>query len=396
MTPNIADATVRALEHRSLREEIAGQAGPVAMAKHAHEWYQSTRLGRALARVATGQGNLLAGGIAYAALFSLFAALAIGWTIFMAVLGGNARLREQLIATVNDALPGILDDGGGTGILNPEQLVLSTAFTPTSMIAFAVLVWSALAMMTALRTSIRRMFGVVRLPENFLIMKLRDVVGFVVLALATLVTSVASLATNSLGSLVFGWLGVDGAPAALGLRAGTFVLGAAVDAAVLIFLFRVFAGLKVPRRDLLLGAALGGFATAVVRALGTSVVGASDNPLLASATALVTILLWVNLVSRLVLMVAAFTANPPAPVVPLTAEEVHFDQSPNYVTVSAPGTLAWEHHATTGAISPQSVTTPEPEPEPIPRWGGLIGWAKRRRIEKLERRLAAARKAFYV
>ncbi len=390
----IADATIRAVERPPLREELHEREGLVDRAKLLFEWYKSTRLGRTMARVGTAKGNLLAGGIAYAALFSLFAALAIGWTIFMAVLGDDEQLRGQLIDTVNRSLPGILDDGSGNGMLRPEDLVQDTALNLTSIIAFLVLLWSAIATMTALKASIRRMFGVVSLPENFVLKKLRDLLGFLVLAVATLVTSVASLAANSLGTLVFDWLGIDGPFTAFLLRAGTFLLGAAVDFAVFVFLFRWFAGLRVPRRDLLMGAALGGFATAVIRVLGTSVVGASDNPLLASATALVTILLWVNLVSRVALIVAAFTANPPAPVVPESAEEVHFDQTPNYVTVSAPHTLAWDHHAATGAVSPRR-PEPEPEPGPQPKWGGLIGWMKRRRIERLERRLASARDRYY-
>lgn len=390
----IADATIRAVERPPLREELHEREGLVDRAKLLFEWYKSTRLGRTMARVGTAKGNLLAGGIAYAALFSLFAALAIGWTIFMAVLGDDEQLRGQLIDTVNRSLPGILDDGSGNGMLRPEDLVQDTALNLTSIIAFLVLLWSAIATMTALKASIRRMFGVVSLPENFVLKKLRDLLGFLVLAVATLVTSVASLAANSLGTLVFDWLGIDGPFTAFLLRAGTFLLGAAVDFAVFVFLFRWFAGLRVPRRDLLMGAALGGFATAVIRVLGTSVVGASDNPLLASATALVTILLWVNLVSRVALIVAAFTANPPAPVVPESAEEVHFDQTPNYVTVSAPHTLAWDHHAATGAVSPRR-PEPEPEPGPQPKWGGLIGWMKRRRIERLERRLASVRDRYY-
>lgn len=390
----IADATIRAVERPPLREELHEREGLVDRAKLLFEWYKSTRLGRTMARVGTAKGNLLAGGIAYAALFSLFAALAIGWTIFMAVLGDDEQLRGQLIDTVNRSLPGILDDGSGNGMLRPEDLVQDTALNLTSIIAFLVLLWSAIATMTALKASIRRMFGVVSLPENFVLKKLRDLLGFLVLAVATLVTSVASLAANSLGTLVFDWLGIDGPFTAFVLRAGTFLLGAAVDFAVFVFLFRWFAGLRVPRRDLLMGAGLGGFSTAVIRVLGTSVVGASDNPLLASATALVTILLWVNLVSRVALIVAAFTANPPAPVVPESAEEVHFDQTPNYVTVSDPDTLAWDHHAATGAVSPRR-PAPEPEPGPQPKWGGLIGWMKRRRIERLERRLASARDRYY-
>ena len=43
---------------------------------------------------------MLTGGIAYAALFSVFAALTIGYTVFMAVLGGNDELRQTVLDTV--------------------------------------------------------------------------------------------------------------------------------------------------------------------------------------------------------------------------------------------------------------------------------------------------------
>jgi len=392
----LADATRRALDGPPLREELAATPGVAARGKTLLAWYKSTRIGRSLARVGTANGNLLAGGIAYAAIFSLFAALTIGWTAFMLLLGRNTGLRDQLIATLNAALPGIIDDGSG-GLLDPEALVLDTAFTPTSIAATVVLLWSALAMMNALRRSIRRMFGVVAVPEGFVVNKVRDLVGFVILALATLVTSVASVGANTLGGLVFDWLGMEGPVAAFLLRAATFLLGAAVDFGIFVFLFRVFAGLRVPRRDLLLGAALGALATAGLRVVGTSLFGVTGNPLLASAAAVVTILLWVNLVARITLIVAAFTANPPAPVVPESPEEVHFDHEPNYVTLSAPETLEWDHQATTGTLapSPQAEPAPESAPEQVRRRGGLIGWLKRRRIERLERRLAEARESYY-
>ena len=54
---------------------------------------------------------VLTGGIAYSALFSVFAALALGWTIFVAVLGDDAALRQDVLATVDATLPGLVDTG---------------------------------------------------------------------------------------------------------------------------------------------------------------------------------------------------------------------------------------------------------------------------------------------
>ncbi|MBN9328042.1 MAG: YihY/virulence factor BrkB family protein, partial [Cellulomonas sp.] len=60
-------------------------------------------------------------------------------------------------------------------------------------------------------------------------------------------------------------------------------------------------------------AAIAGVGLGVVRVLGTSVVSGSvrHNPVLASFAVIVVLLLWINLVSRIVLLAAAWTANPP-------------------------------------------------------------------------------------
>ena len=46
-----------------------------------------TRVGRALIRYGTARGALMAGGIAYTGMFSIFAVLVIGMNLLMAMLG---------------------------------------------------------------------------------------------------------------------------------------------------------------------------------------------------------------------------------------------------------------------------------------------------------------------
>ena len=50
-------------------------------------WWEGTRLARALARFSRAAGGVLTGGIAYAFLFSLAAALTLGFTGFVRLLG---------------------------------------------------------------------------------------------------------------------------------------------------------------------------------------------------------------------------------------------------------------------------------------------------------------------
>lgn len=336
------------------------------------DWWKHTRIGRGLARYGAANGALLSGGIAYSALFSIVAALTIAFTVFAAALGSNEELRTSVLASLDQALPGIVatsaDDGG---LLTPEQLRFSGGTGITGVIAVIVLVNSATSVMAALRTAIRAMFGIIAPRENIAIAKLRDLGGFVGLALSVLLTSVLGIAAGAAGSWVLAVLRLDGSEAGAWLLQGLGLLVVlAVDWVVFLLLFRVLAGVKPPRRDLFLGALVAALGAGAIRFLGTSIVSRVDNPLLASFAALVTLLLWVNLAVRLTLMAAAWTANPPAPPVVTKDMVTHLEKSPNYVTLSEPETLTWDHDPVTGKIRPH-------RPEPEEYWGGLIGWCRR-------------------
>ncbi|HEY8721692.1 YhjD/YihY/BrkB family envelope integrity protein, partial [Pengzhenrongella sp.] len=160
---------------------VARPSGPATMAarvKAVLAWWQQTRPARANARFGAAGGGVLTGGIAYSALFSVFAGLTIGYTVFMAVLGGNAGLRQDLLTTLSTSLPGLIDTGDGNGLLKPEDLVVSTGLNVAGVIAVVVLLLSATAAMAALRTAVRAMFDVRGAGGNAVHGKLRELAGF--------------------------------------------------------------------------------------------------------------------------------------------------------------------------------------------------------------------------
>jgi membrane protein len=376
-------------------------------AMSAWEWIQNSRLFRVNKRYGTARGALLAGGISFSALFSIFAALALGWTAFTLTLGGNEELRDTVIESVNDAMPGIIQttgpDGQTTdGLVTPDQLMVSTAFNLGSIIAIVVLLWTASSVMNNLRLSIQAMFGITQPPENFVKGRLvKPIVGFVTLALAVLVTAAASIAVNTLGSQVLDLLGIEGTTGTYLLRGGTLLASFLIDMAVFILLIAFTASVRAPRRDLLTGAAIGALGSGVLRLLGTSAVGSIDDPLLASFAAIGTLLLWVNLLARLMLYVSAYVANPPLPEVADDPDEVRFNERPNYITESVPETKQWPHQSITGVIDVDPDRNPEvvaerereerEEAEAGTNPGGLIGNVRERRVRKLEKKAAEAR-----
>ncbi|MEU4362199.1 YihY/virulence factor BrkB family protein [Promicromonospora sp. NPDC023987] len=272
--------------------------------------WEKTRAGRALAQYDLANGSVLCGGMAYAALFSLFAALTLGYTLLIRVLGGSSELREAVLSQVDNWIPGLVDTGDG-GVLSPSDLVLSSGLSWTSIVAVAVLLWSATNFMGALRNSVRAMFGLTENGGNPFTDRLRQILGFVLLGVGVLVTAAASVAVSVAVPWTLENLGLEGSAVSFGVRAGGALVTLALDAAVVAAVVRFVGGMHVPVRDLLTGSLAVGIVAGVLRYLGTEIIttAAARNALLASFAVVVTVLILVNLLARVLLLCTAWMAQ---------------------------------------------------------------------------------------
>ncbi|WP_129338096.1 YihY/virulence factor BrkB family protein [Cellulomonas endophytica] len=276
-------------------------------------WWNGTRAARANARFGQAGGGVLTGGIAYAALFSVAAGLTIGYTVFMAVLGRNDALRQEVLATVGQSLPGLLKTGPDAqdGLVDPERLQFSSGSFLAGLTAVVVLVVSATAAMGALRTAVRAMFAAPAAGQNAVLSKLREVGGLVAAGLVVLVSTLLTVGATTAADWLVGVLGASEAAGVVARVVGISV-SFVVDAGTWVLVVKYLAVQDPPRRDLLQGAAIAGVGLGVVRVLGTSVVAgsASSNPVFAGVTVLATLLVWINLIARIALLAAAWTADP--------------------------------------------------------------------------------------
>lgn len=274
--------------------------------------WQESRPGRALARYSERGGNVLCGGMAYTALFSLFAALTIGYTAFSAVMGGDAELRDEILDQVDQWVPGLIDTGSG-GAISPDELLLTSGFSLTSVIAVIVLLWSATTFMGALRIAVRSMFDLSDDGPNVVVARLLQLGGFLLLLAGVLVAAAVGVAVSTAAPWLLDQVGLGGASRSV-VRALGLVVGVLVDAAVVAGVVRYVAGVRVPRRELLVAAVTVGVATGLLRWAGSSVIveSASRNALLAGFAVLVSVLILVNLVARVLLLSCAWAAEAPS------------------------------------------------------------------------------------
>lgn len=330
--------------------EVKAESGIINKAKIFVSWLQRLRIMRSLTRYGNGRGALLAGGIAYSAIFSLAAALTIGITVLLGVLGRSPQLQDAVFSSLASSLPGVLEWKGSSGIVDPSDLVISTSFSITGIVAVVVLVFSATSVMRAMKSSIRAMFGIDQVPSGAASEKLRDLLGFVAISLGVGATGILTLAHTVIGTRVFSAIGLESTLASVMIRIGSFLISAAIDGLILWILIRFVALVRAPKTDLWWGLAGFGIVASLIRSLGTSAVGSVNNPLLASFAAIATLLLWINLLSRVMLIACAFIANPPKALKVSEAEDVHATERPNYVSLSEPLTLDWAHHRLSGAV----------------------------------------------
>lgn len=266
---------------------------------------------RVLLRFNQEHGPLLASGMAYQAVFALFAGLWLAFSIAGFVLRGNAVLRDALFAALNRTIPGLLSTGGTKGAIDPGRLLEPAALGASSVVSLVGLLLTAVGFLATLRTAIRIVFGVPDPAEIPVLRWLKDLGLTVAFGAAVLLTAVISLLTTTALGLVLNLLGVGKgsflATVAPGVVGAVLIL--LIDMGLITAAFRILSGLRVPRKRLLVGALLGGIGLAALQTLGSALLGgARNNPLLAGFAILVGLLIYFNLVAQVILLAASWIA----------------------------------------------------------------------------------------
>jgi membrane protein len=231
-------------------------------------------------------GYVLAAGLAYQALFALFAALWSGFSVAGLVLAGSPALQDSLFDVINTSVPGLIKSGSdASGAIDATKLLHAGIFGFTGAVAVVVLVWTAVGFLGSARGSVRTIFGVAQSTEDFFVRKGKDILLGLLFGVAVLLSSVLSLVSTSSVRFLLGLVGADSTAigATILLRIVGLLVVFAFDTVVLMGLFKVLSGLFIPRRRLITGSLLGAAALGVLKVVGGSLLGhTTTNPLLAS------------------------------------------------------------------------------------------------------------------
>jgi len=269
---------------------------------------------RALLQYLGHRGNVLAGGIAFVGLFSLVSLLVVAASVLGLVFGSSSDLQARVYDQINASVPNLVQTPASQdGLLDPSSLLRSDVLSLTGGVALLVALVTGLAWLDALREGIRAVFTEPPDRRPLLVKKLRDLLVLLTLGLVLLVTGTATFVVGAASETLLGLVGLAGS--AVGpvlLPVLTFAVVAAVDTGIFLVLFRVLSDLRLPVRDVLQGAVVGGVALALITTLSgklLQLVGDSDNPLVTASATLGAILVWLGLLARVTLLAAAWAAT---------------------------------------------------------------------------------------
>lgn len=273
----------------------------------ATSWWRGTLVGQSWIRQSAARGSVLAAGIAFIGFFALFPTLVVGFTVVSWLLSDDVQLQQRIVEQV-DAWLGVrlLGVGPDDGLVQISDLLGEHSLTLTGTVGLVVMAASAIIWLNATREGLRAVAG---LPRSFLSPRtvLRDLLVAIVLGTVVLLTAVGGIGLGAVTTNVFTWLGLHHS-AGMGTVAAVFS-GAALavlDAGVLWILIRLLAGIRAPWRDLAPGLLLGGIALQVLKLTGGLLLHKiGGNPLLAGATAIALLLLWLHLAARILLLSAS-------------------------------------------------------------------------------------------
>ncbi|WP_261556707.1 YihY/virulence factor BrkB family protein [Frankia tisae] len=259
---------------------------------------------RAYSRYTADSGDRLAASATYFAFLSFFPIIALAFAVTGFVVDAYPDVQDSLTRQINDYLPGLADKLDITSIGNAKVGV--------GIIGLLGLLLAGLAWIDALRDALRVIWHQDIEVGNIIMRRLRDISVLAGLGL-TLVTSlvVTSLSTSATGTFL-DWIGLSGSTAAAwvtGILALLVALG--IDTAVFLYLFWRLPQ-QTDRSRSVRGAVLGAVGLEILKVVGTWLVGqTTGNPVYGTFAVIVGLLIWINIVMRWTLFVAAWTVTAP-------------------------------------------------------------------------------------
>jgi membrane protein len=261
---------------------------------------------RAYRRYKSTRGDHMAAAITYFSFLAIFPLLLLGISVTGFVLANNPALVGDLKGLIAENVPG----GLGTQLSDSVDSLIQHR-NSIGIVALLGVAYSGLGWIGNLRTGLQVVWSCEPQEENFVKAKLGDLVVLLGLGLGI----VLSLALTSGGTAAAHWLvtsvGLGDVPGmTVLLRIVGIALALAADVLIFAFLFVRLPRRKVRYRTVLRGALFAAVGYEILKVVGTYYIArVGSSPTYGALAGVVGLLVWIDLVSRFLLLSAAWTAT---------------------------------------------------------------------------------------
>jgi membrane protein len=278
-------------------------AGVGLLRSKRRQWPWLDHLIRAFRRYQDRRGDRLAAALTCYGFLSFFPLLALAYALLGYLVGVSDEARAYFVDAVRSLVPGLSEQ------LEVERIARSR--NAAGLIGLAGLLVAGLGYIQVLRESLHDIWGRPRPEGNFVAKRLwyGGVLVFLgaMLIIGGSVTTVATSASHT----VLVYLGLnDTTGAGTALRLLSLGLAIFFDTVVFLVLFSRLSGTRAPLRTIFRGALAGALGFELLKQIAALLIGnTTRNPVYASFAVLVGLMIWINVVSRFLLLVAAWTAT---------------------------------------------------------------------------------------
>jgi membrane protein len=274
----------------------------VSAARDRWAWFDHAL--RAYAHYTKVFGRQLAAAITYFGFLSFFPLLALAF----ALVGYVTAAFPDAQATVTDALEGAFPSliGSEPGQLNVQDIIDAKA--GATLIGLVGLFYAGLGLIDALRDALRRVYGTSDVRLKYVKKKAVDVVVLAGLGLAVLASLVVSTVATEVTRQTLSVVDLDDSLVAVAvLKVLSVGLALLADTVLFAILLSRLSGARQRWRDVGSAAVLGAVGFEVLKFAGVYIIGrVTANPLYATFGFVVGLLIWINLLSQLLILVAAW------------------------------------------------------------------------------------------
>jgi len=283
---------------------VADKESLLTRLRERHSWLD--HLLRAGERYVDRYGDHYAAAITYYSVLSLIPLLMLGFSVAGFVLAGNEQLLGQIRTGIATAVPGALGDQVNTIV---GKLIDSRG--SVGIFGLLAALYSGLGWMTSLRDAVTAQWTRERPQLPFLLTAVKDLLTLIGLGLALVVSFGITAAGTGLGELLLEWLGQRQTGwAELLLSVAAILLGLLADWLVFLWVLTSLPRFHVGWRSAVRGAIAGAVGFEILKQVGNVYLQViKDSPSGSVFGTLLGLLVFVNLVSRFLVFITAWTAT---------------------------------------------------------------------------------------